>query len=136
VSAWRARTGRGFTIIELLIVMVIMSILAAIAIPMYLNQRQHARDANAREGGRTITTAVQMYILDEANPSDTLPPSADKATLTPAYLDPKEWPQNMYAGRDMQIGDGTGDYAYEVVATPKRFLLTVHLGSGEDFKVP
>ena len=39
--------------IEVLIVMVIIAILAAIAIPMYIGQRDRAKDAAARAGGQT-----------------------------------------------------------------------------------
>ena len=50
--------------IEVLIVMVIIAILAAIAIPMYLGQRDRAKDAAARAGGRQIATALLSRVLD------------------------------------------------------------------------
>jgi prepilin-type N-terminal cleavage/methylation domain-containing protein len=130
------RRQSGFTLTEIMIVIVVMAILAAIAIPLYLNQREKARDANAREGGRTITTATQLYILDPENATDAAPAIADKATLTPTYLAPQEWPQNMYEGREMAIGGLDGDYEYDIISDPKRFVITVHLGSGDDFRVP
>jgi prepilin-type N-terminal cleavage/methylation domain-containing protein len=132
----RGRRQSGFTLTEIMIVIIILAILAAIAMPVYLNQRQKARDANAREGGRTIATATQLYILDPDNATDAAPAIADKATLTPTYLAPQEWPQNMYEGREMAIGGLDGDYEYDIISDPKRFVITVHLGSGDDFRVP
>ena len=54
----------GFTLVELLVVMLIIGLLAAIAIPAFFNQRDKAYDANAKEQARTAETAMETYATD------------------------------------------------------------------------
>ena len=56
--------SRAFTLIELLIVVAIIGILAAIAVPNFLNAQIRARVARCYSDMRTISTAFEMYQLD------------------------------------------------------------------------
>jgi type IV pilus assembly protein PilA len=57
---------RGFTLIELIVVMLILGLLATIAIPAFLNQREKAHDADAKGAVRTAQTAMETYGTENA----------------------------------------------------------------------
>src|SRR4051812_4892526 len=54
----------GFTLVELLVVMLILGILAAIAIPAFLNQRSKANDSDAKSAANTAQEAIETLSTD------------------------------------------------------------------------
>jgi len=59
-----AKRTSGFTLIELLIVVAIIAILAAIAVPNFLEAQVRSKVSRAKSDMRTITTALESYYID------------------------------------------------------------------------
>jgi len=87
----------GFTLVELLVVMLILGLLAAIAIPSFFNQREKAKDADAKSGARTAQTAIETYATDNGG-SYVGAAAADLETIEPTLNDVTlEEPTNLTA---------------------------------------
>jgi type IV pilus assembly protein PilA len=76
----------GFTLVELLVVMLILGLLAAIAIPSFFNQRDKAKDADAKALARTAQTAIETYATDNQGSYSSAAPG-DLTTIEPVLND-------------------------------------------------
>ena len=83
------RNERGFTLIELMVVILIIGILVAIAVPVFNAARESAYASTCKANLRTIDGAVETY---KASTGETYPTdvASMQAALVPNYI--KEWP--------------------------------------------
>lgn len=79
------RRNWGFTLIELLIVVAIIAILAAIAVPNFLEAQTRSKISRAKADMRTVATALESYRVD----NNDYPPSHESITAT--FLRYRPW---------------------------------------------
>ncbi len=107
----RPRTARGFTLIEVLVVVAILAILAAIVVPRVMDRPDEARRVAAKADIGAIVQALKLYRLDNG-----FYPSTDQGLAalvqrpaTPPQ--PANWKQGGYLDRLPKDPWG-GDYQY------------------------
>ena len=64
IKASLERRQRGFTLLEIMVVVVIIGLLAAAVVPMYMRQVDTAQINRAKQDLRSIDSALQLYRLD------------------------------------------------------------------------
>ena len=111
MASIRRRGESGFSMVELLIVIVIIGILAAIAIPTYLNQRDKAKDAAVMDGVYNIEIGVASYAI--AN-EDVFPPVTEVTRAGGVGRTMESWPMNPWTDEDMAdtTSEARGDFHY------------------------
>ena len=90
---------KGFTLIEVMVVVVILSILAAIVVPKIMDRPEQARVTKAKSDIRAMEAALNLYRLDNM-----IYPTTDQGleALVTAPTDapePKNWKQGGYLDR-------------------------------------
>ncbi len=112
----------GFTLIELLIVVAIIGILAAIAVPNFLNAQTKAKLARVQSDFKNIETAMEMYQLDHntyptdawrgymRRPNGWIGLTTPVAYMGGALIDPFKAPFVEVADMDRQFGDALYEF--------------------------
>lgn len=120
------RTQKGFTLIELMIVVAIIGILAAIAIPAYNNYTKKARFSEVVASVASIKTAVEQCISDLGSLSDCDTASTSNATTygitavsttnTSKYVNSVVINDGVITATTKEVG-GLGKTFYEITPT-------------------
>jgi type IV pilus assembly protein PilA len=96
----RLRNRKGFTLIELVVVIAILGILALIAVPRFTGARDNAERSAVEANLRTIDSAISVFAAENGTSIEPTADSTSPTGLVPNYI--ASWPS------------GPGDATYAI----------------------
>ena len=121
-AAAKADKARGFTLIEIMVVVIIIGLLAAVVVPQFLGRVDDARVAKAKQDIQALETALTMYKLDNF-----VYPTAEMGlqALVTKPNDPniKNWRAGGYLKR-LNKDPWGNDYQYQIPGTHGEYDLS------------
>ncbi len=128
---------RGFTLVELLVVMAIIGVLAALGVGNYVSTQAKARDSQRKQDLRQLSNALELYLGDYGRyPFD----SGGRIAGCPSTTStPCSWGSGTFTdGNTVYMKTVTADpsssyfYVYEVSSDGQKFRIFVYLENSQD----
>ena len=111
----RRRNG-GFTLIEIMVVIIILGVLGGLVLPNVMSRPDHAKATAVRTDLQSISTALEIYRLDNGRYPSTeqgLQALVTRPTQAPA---PRMWNEQGYL-KSMPVDPWGGEYQYQSPGT-------------------
>ncbi|MFC1829813.1 type II secretion system major pseudopilin GspG [Thermodesulfobacteriota bacterium] len=129
--------NRGFTLIEVLVVIVILGILAAFVVPKIMGRPEEARQLKAKVQIESLTTALKLYRLDNGVYPDTEQGLQALVETPETGTIPKKWRKGGYLEKGKVPKDPWGnDFIYLSPGVHDEFDITSYgadgVAGGED----
>jgi prepilin-type N-terminal cleavage/methylation domain len=98
------KTKRGFTIVELLVVLSVIALLLSIVTPRYLNKIEEGKEIALRQNLSVIRKSIDQYYSDQGEYPDQLSQLVEKHYLRAIPLDPIAEKHEWDIVKEKQIG--------------------------------
>lgn len=123
----RRRIGRGFTLIEVIVIVTIIGILAAVIAPRILSRIGDASVSAAKSGASTLKTSMDLYVVDNGMPQSGA--TLDILWERPAGADETKW-REPYVNTAKDLIDPWGNpYQLEIPGRGGASFSIVSLGA-------
>jgi general secretion pathway protein G len=126
-NTWTRRARRGFSLLELMLVLIIIGLLSAVAAVAVVNQAGKARIQATKASMNTINNAIRQYQMQKGAPPATFTALWTEGFLEPGTGEKDAWKQDFY----YRLREGDTARPYELMSGGP----DMELGTDDDIDV-